>query len=266
MRSAGFFLVLPEVAGPCAPWHPCPAMDADLSTPRPMRIGVVLFVALLHVAAVLALIRAFAPDFTAQVVEDVTEAFTVTITAPSPTPSATPSPIEAAPAGNEGAAGRKAQPRAAEAPRPKVTIAKKSAPPVAGTGTENAAGAREGGEGTGAGQAGSGSGAGGSGDGTGGGAAKAVKIAGEINSARDYPRASRDQRLGDHVVIALTVGTDGRVKACRIVRASRDAEADRITCALATSRFRFRPATDRAGNPVASVFGGKQRWFQPGSD
>lgn len=239
-------------------------MEADLSTPRPMRIGVVLFVALLHIAAVLALIRAFAPDFTAQVVEDVTEAFTVTITAPPPTPSPTPTRSDATPAGDEGTAGRKAQPRPAEAPRPQVDLARESAPPVAGKGTENAAGARDAGEGSGAGQSGSGTGAGGSGDGTGaGGAAKAVKIAGEINSARDYPRASRDLRLGDHVVVALTVGTDGRVRGCRVVRPSRDAEADRITCELATRRFRFRPATDRSGNAVESVYGWQQRWFDP---
>ena len=49
-----------------------------------------------------------------------------------------------------------------------------------------------------------------------------VKIAGDINSTRDYPAKTRELRLGDHVVVALRVGTDGRVKACRVVRASRD--------------------------------------------
>ena len=252
----------PGVAGVALAWHDPAAMEADLSTPRPMRIGVVLFVALLHVVAVLALVRAFAPDFTAAVVEDVTEAFTVIITTPTPTPA--PAPSAAAPAGDEGAAGRKAEPRPAEAPRPKVALSTKSAPPVPGKGMQNTAGADDSGEGTGAGQAGNGTGAGGSGDGTGaGGAAKAVKIAGEINSARDYPRASRDLRLGDHVVIVLTVGSDGRVKACRVHRASRDPEADRITCDLAVRRFRFRPATDRSGNPVESVYGWQQRWYDP---
>jgi protein TonB len=107
---------------------------------------------------------------------------------------------------------------------------------------------------------GTGSGAGGNGQGGGGGSA-AVKIAGDINSARDYPIASRDLRIGDHVVIALTVGTDGRPSACRVVRASRDPEADAITCRLAMARFRFRPATDAAGQPVIATYGWQQRWF-----
>lgn len=219
-------------------------------------------VVLLHGLLLLALIRGFAPDFTAAVVREVTATFTVTVTTPPPSP--TPTASDAQPAGNEGAAGKKAQPRPAEAPRPKVALATKAAPPVAGKGTENASGAREAGDGSGAGQAGSGTGAGGTGDGQGaGGAAKAVKIAGDINSARDYPRESRAARRGDHVVVALTVGTDGRVKGCRIVRPSRDPAADRITCDLATARFRFRPATDRGGSPVESVYGWQQRWFDP---
>jgi protein TonB len=61
----------------------------------------------------------------------------------------------------------------------------------------------------------------------------------------------------------LTVGTDGRVRSCRIHKPSPDAEADAITCRLARERFRFRPATDRAGNPIESEFGWQQRWFAP---
>ena len=237
-------------------------MVADLSAPKPARIGAMALVVLLHGLLLLALIRGFAPDFTAAVVREVTSTFTVTVTTPPPSPA--PSASDAQPAGNEGAAGKKAQPRPAEAPKPKVALATKAAPPVAGKGTENASGAREAGDGSGAGQAGSGTGAGGTGDGQGaGGASKAVKIAGDINSARDYPRESRAARRGDHVVVALTVGTDGRVKGCRVVRASRDPAADRITCDLATARFRFRPATDRGGNPVESVYGWQQRWFDP---
>ncbi|MBC2666879.1 TonB family protein, partial [Novosphingobium flavum] len=133
------------------------------------------------------------------------------------------------------------------------------------TGAADRSGARDAGAGTGAGGAGTGPGSGGAGSGSGsGGGAKAVKIAGEINSARDYPAASRDLRIGGNVIVALTVGTDGRVSACRVVRASRDSEADAITCRLATERFRFRPASDGAGNPVVSVYGWQQRWFYPG--
>jgi len=48
-----------------------------------------------------------------------------------------------------------------------------------------------------------------------------------------------------------------------IHKPSPDAEADAITCRLARERFRFRPATDRAGNPIESEFGWQQRWFAP---
>ena len=92
---------------------------------------------------------------------------------------------------------------------------------------------------------------------------KAEKIAGEINSARDYPKATRDLRIDSSVTIYMTVGTDGRARNCRVQRASRDAEADAITCRLAEQRFRFKPATDAAGNPVESTYGWRQKWFYP---
>lgn len=229
--------------------------------------------ALLHIAAVLGLIRAFAPDFAASVTREVGEALTVTVVtpppSPTPTPPPTPPPTAAEPeeAGAAAEAGKRAKPREAAAPRPKVVLATPRAPPVASTGSDNASGAREAGRGTGGGGNGSGTGSGAGGLGQGGGAAtKPVKIAGDINSARDYPRATREQRLGDHVVIALTVGADGRVKGCRVARASRDADADRITCRLATDRFRFRPATNARGEPVEAIYGWRQRWFTRGTE
>lgn len=217
-------------------------------------------VALLHLVVVLALIRAFAPDLTGRVVESAVSVFTVAVTAPPPQPSL--APVRPKPEGAAGDAGRKAVPKEAAAPRPKVAIAENAAPPAASKGDQVTSGARETGAGAGAGGEGSGTGSGRGGQGQGGGgASKAVKIAGDINSARDYPRETEELRIGDYVIVALTVGTDGRVRDCRIHRASRDAEADRITCRLATRRFRFRPATDASGNPVESVYGWQQRWF-----
>ncbi len=247
--------------------HIRPMTRSDASSPRRVNVAAVALVALIHVAAVIALIRAFAPDITDSVAREVVAAFTVTITAP-PSPQPTPAPQARAPEpeGAAAEAGRKATPRAASAPVPRVVLSSQAAPPVAGQGLAVTSGARDQGAGTGGGGQGSGtgSGAGGSGQGGGGGlAAKAVKISGEINSARDYPAASREQRLGDYVIVALTVGADGRVKACRVHRPSRDPQADQITCRLATDRFRFRPATDAAGNPIQSSYGWQQRWYDP---
>ncbi|MDR2857137.1 MAG: energy transducer TonB [Novosphingobium sp.] len=226
-----------------------------------MRAGVAIVVGLLHVALVLALMRAFAPGSGTRVAEQAVGLFYIATPPPDPPPAA-PQPHRHTPerAGAAAAAGRRSMPDEAAAPVPRIVIASpSSALPIAGAGSagmETGAGGQ--GSGTGSGTAGGGSG--------GGGAGKAEKIAGDINSARDYPQATREQRLGDYVVLALTVGTDGRVKGCRVHRASRDPDADRITCGLATRRFRFRPATDAAGNPVESVYGWRQWWFDPGAD
>ena len=231
-----------------------------------------MVIALIHVAVIFGLIRAFAPDVVDEVVESVTSAIFVTVTTPTPTPTPPPEPPAKAAAqqeqGAQGAAGKKAKPREVTAPDPKIVISEKPAPPASSTGTENRSGAREAGEGTGAGGTGTGTGAGGEGSGQGGGggiASKAEKIKGDINSARDYPRESRDARIGASVVIAITVGTDGRPRSCRVARPSPDPEADRITCDLAMKRFRFRPATNADGQPVESVYGWQQLWFYKGS-
>lgn len=249
----------------------------DASSPRLVRLGIALAVILIHAGVLFALVRGLAPDFTAGVVRSVTTAFTIPAELPEaepkpPQPESTPAPQpEPAPPEEEGAAapaGKQATPKQVAAPKPAIVLAEVPAPVVKGEGAAVTSGARDRGDGTGAGGEGAGTGAGRSGQGQGGGgiASEAVKIAGDINSARDYPREGRDLRVGDHAIVALTVGTDGRVKNCRVLRPSRDPQAGPVTCRLATERFRFRPAQDAAGNPVESVFGWKQHWFYPGQD
>lgn len=236
---------------------------------RRPRLGVAVLVAALHLAVGVLLIRAFAPDLARDLVRPATEAFNVSVTAPVPQPTPEQT-ARAAPAHREGAAapaGKRARPREVAAPDPILELSPKRAPAIAGSGAEDSAGARAIGPGIGAGGMGQGTGAGGSGTGTGaGGGTKAVKIAGDIVSARDYPKATRALRLGSAVTIALTVSPEGRVSDCRILRASRDPEADRVTCRLASERFRFRPARDAEGQPVSSVYGWQQRWFTPERD
>lgn len=235
------------------------------------RFAVGSLVAVLHLAAIAVLIRAFAPNVTAASLGRVTSAFNIAVTPPlpSPTPPSPPpqpakQPRVSARQGRAAPAGKKANPREVTAPKPRIVVAQAPAPPIVGSGNADSSGARQTGVGTGAAGSGEGTGAGGIGSGAGGGGgARAIKIAGDIVSARDYPAATRALRLGTAVTLALTVGSDGRVSACRIVRASRDPEADRITCRLATERFRFRPARDSNGSPVTSVYGWQQRWFTP---
>lgn len=239
--------------------------DADDFNPEPPRrtkLGVMLFVILLHILVILGLIRAFAPDFTAQVTEKVLSTFTVTITAP-PKPPPPPAQQPKA-AGAAGEAGKKAVPKETKAPLPKVSIAKSPAPKASSTGSAVTAGATSQGQGTGAGGSGTGTGAGGSGSGQGGGAAtKAVHISGQINNARDFPipPGGREARIGKAVILALTVAPSGRATSCRIYKPSGFPETDAAACVLAMQRLRFKPATNAAGDPVTSTFYWQQKFF-----
>ncbi|MFZ1741465.1 MAG: energy transducer TonB, partial [Pontixanthobacter sp.] len=111
---------------------------------------------------------------------------------------------------------------------------------------------------------GEGTGSGRGGDGMGGAAAtKAVKISGDISRASDYPipDGGREVRIGTSVSIAITVGADGLPKSCRVFKPGPFPETNARTCELAMARFRFKPATNRNGEPVQSVFGWKQDFF-----
>ncbi|MEP7223131.1 MAG: energy transducer TonB [Novosphingobium sp.] len=236
--------------------------QADLISPRRDRVGAFVAVAVLHLALFLALLRAFAPDLTHEAARQVLATFTITPPpAPPPAPPPPPPPPPAKPEREGGAAapaGRRAVPRAVVAPPPRIMVQPRiSAAPIAAAGNTNVLGASDAGAGSGGGGQGSGDGSG-KGAGTG---APSAKLSGDISSARDYPAATRALRIDDYVVIYLAVGTDGRAHACRIARPSKDAAADQITCTLAMKRFRFRPATDAAGNPVPSTFGWQQKWF-----
>lgn len=236
---------------------------------RRPRWGVAAAVLLIHVAVIAGLVRAFTPEFAAEAVRAVTQAFSVDLEPPlpprQPETALSPAPLTAPPKqeGAAGAPGRKADPRPVTAPKAPLVVRPTQAPPVAGGGEADTAGASTQGEGAGASGAGSGTGAGSGGSGTGGGGSSAptVKIAGDISSARDYPQATRDLRIGASVTIDIAVGLDGRVTGCRVVRPSPDPQADAITCRLARKRFRFRPARDASGAPVAAVFRWRQRWF-----
>lgn len=233
--------------------------DLDLTPPRRVKLGVIVLVALLHVAAILALIRAFAPDFTAQAVETITKTFTVTITAPPPPETQ----AEPKPAGAAGEAGKKAVPREVEAEKPRVEIAKTPAPRASSTGSADTSGARDNGIGTGAGGTGSGTGSGAGGNGQGGGASKPVHISGRIDKASDFPipPGGREARIGKAVILALTISPDGRATGCRIYKSSGLPDTDEVTCRLAKERLRFKPALNAAGEPVTGTFYWQQKFF-----
>lgn len=189
----------------------------------------------------------------------------IAIPAPSP-PRETVVPAETS---SDAASGRASAPnkyaKAAQVVAPKPKLPPPAPPPVAaapqpGAGSESSAGATPNpGPGSGAGGRGDGTGAGGSGSGTGGGS-KAVWRSGAIRDA-DYPRDASRAKVGGEVEVRFTIQPSGRVTGCRVTRSSGDASLDATTCRLIEERFRFKPATNAAGDPVASQYGWRQSWW-----
>lgn len=172
-----------------------------------------------------------------------------------------PAPSERA-AGKASAANKQAKAAAVAAPPPELPPL---TPPIAaapqpGAGNAPSAGATpDPGPGSGAGGRGDGFGAGGAGSGTGGGT-KAVWRSGTIRD-RDYPRDASRERAGGEVEVRFTIEADGRVTGCGVTKSSGNAALDRRTCELIEARFRFKPATNAAGEPIASPYGWRQRWW-----
>jgi protein TonB len=151
--------------------------------------------------------------------------------------------------------------------------ANRNAAPKAGSGRQNDAGAADrpgpgqggGGEGTGtgSGRGGSGDGGGGTGGGGGGIAVEPKLLSGSIRP-KDYPKTAARARAQGTVVAIYTVGTDGRVSGCSIIKSSRNSELDSTTCRLITERFRYAPARNRSGDAVAAKTMWQQKWWLEG--
>ena len=228
------------------------------------RIGSALAVLVLHLGLALLLLAGLGVELAPR-----PEKALAVFDLPAPTPPPViPEPRSAA---RSKPKGRAAPPAPRAAPKPVVAppLVLPDPPPllaapVAGSGTQAAAGAADMlGPGTGAGGSGDGLGAGGAGNGTGGGGGIAVparRVAGRI-SDRDYPRNALRARIQGDVTLRITVGADGRVAACDIARSSDNAELDDTTCRLVRSRFRYRPAQDAQGRAVSDMHGWLQRWW-----
>ena len=138
--------------------------------------------------------------------------------------------------------------------------------PVAGTGTDNKAGASDQpGPGSGSGGLGEGSGSGRSGDGTGsGGIVSGPRHLSGAMTRRDIPRAVWNAETRGNVIARFTVGADGRARDCQIRQSSGHPALDMITCRSIEARFRFEPARDERGRAVASPYGWVQEWWRDG--
>lgn len=218
-------------------------------------------------AAVLAVVAVgfgLASGLDLDVVRKVSEAISaVAIPAPPPPEPIVPQTVPSdAASGKASAANQHAKAAPIAAPKTKLPpiIPPITAAPLPANGNDTSAGATPNpGAGSGAGGRGNGTGAGGLGNGTGGGT-KAVWQSGTIRD-RDYPAAASRARVGGEVEVRFTIQPTGRVTGCRVTRSSGDAALDATTCRLIQERFRFKPATDAAGDAIASPYGWRQSWW-----
>ena len=95
----------------------------------------------------------------------------------------------------------------------------------------------------------------------GGAAASAASLLrGSFNNESDYPNAARRNEEQGTVRVTYTVGADGRVSNCAVVQSSGSSSLDSTTCRIFERRFRYAPARDAAGNPVATTVRQSVTW------
>jgi len=196
------------------------------------------------------------------------EVFDLTdIKPPPPPPPPPPQQVQQPkPKEKEGGAPANIKSEATPVVAPKPHIELPVTPPIAVTETprqgaaptQGAAAVR--GPGTGAGGSGTGTGTGsGAGAGGGGGVSERARLLTPSLRSGDFPRAFR--RLlasGRAPFVMFTVLPNGRVTNCKIYQSSGDPTLDNVTCSLVTSRFVYRPAYNRRGEPVESQMAYRQ--------
>jgi periplasmic protein TonB len=149
-------------------------------------------------------------------------------------------------------------------PPPIVTAPQAGVGSAANTGASDRPGPGRGAGGIGSGDGGGGNGGDGEGAGDGGGAV--------VGPRRLHGRLAYDDlpmgvlRLGEEATVEVryTVNPDGRASKCRAVRSSGYSLLDTLACQLIEKRFRFRPARNRSGRPVAADIVESHTWVEDG--
>jgi TonB family protein len=70
----------------------------------------------------------------------------------------------------------------------------------------------------------------------------------------DYPAEALKKNEQGTVQAELTIGSDGRVRACKVIRSSNSESLDTATCNIMMRRARFKPARDAHGNPTEDTY------------
>ncbi len=69
---------------------------------------------------------------------------------------------------------------------------------------------------------------------------------------RDYPEAARRAKVQGAAFVGMTIGINGKLSDCRILRSSGVPSLDQATCLILSERGRFQPGLDADGQPVES--------------
>lgn len=226
------------------PWQP----------QRRDRTRTLALVLLLHAALGAALLRGLAGEPLRRASEAL-----VTFNVPPPEPPASPPPpaeAQAAAPRDPGAMDLQAKPAPLVRPEPAVRL---PVPPPLPSATEtapstgadpNAGAGEQSGGGRGAGTGGDGAGGGGTGGtGAGSGGGSAARLLSGNLSRGDYRRIRGFGAPRGQAVLAIEVGTDGRLTRCLPFVTSGNPSLDTELCRL-LARTRWEPARNRAGDPV----------------
>lgn len=95
---------------------------------------------------------------------------------------------------------------------------------------------------------------------------KAANAKGNVNSwfgTDSYPPSALRAEEQGAVAVVWTINTAGRVEGCTVTQSSGSSTLDNATCSNLTRRGRYTPATDAAGNPIASKGNARVRWVIP---
>lgn len=73
-------------------------------------------------------------------------------------------------------------------------------------------------------------------------------------SDEDYPASAQSAGAEGTAQATLTIGADGRVTGCNLIRSTGNGALDAATCSILRRRAKFTPARDSNGNPTSDSY------------
>jgi len=87
-----------------------------------------------------------------------------------------------------------------------------------------------------------------------------IRPLGSFFDARDYPADAMRQRQEGSVLFSLLIDEMGSVRDCSVFISSGVASLDTMSCYRLVGKAKFKPALDKAGKPVKSVYFQTVKW------